>query len=94
MRKRTNAILFTLFAFVGLGGVGHFYLNRFKQGVLFLMGGIIIEFCAIFVFFGSTFYDVEYFDYLKFLDSTYLYGLTVYFAITLSHIIYIIKKEP
>lgn len=93
VKKSTNAILFTLLAFVGLGGVGHFYLGRFKQGLLFLMGGIIIEFIGMFVMFGSAAFGVEYVDYLKFLDTTFLYGLVIYFTITVTHIIYIVRKN-
>jgi len=41
--KKRNAILFSMFAFIGLGGIGHFYLNKFKEGFVFLIVGAMLE---------------------------------------------------
>ncbi len=32
-----------MFAFIGLGGIGHFYLNKFKEGFVFLIVGAMLE---------------------------------------------------
>ena len=92
MKNRTNAILLSLFALVGLGGIGHFYLGKFKAGLTFLLGGLLLEAVALAVTFGNAWYGVDFETHSKYLDSTFVYGLVIYFCLSLIHLIFICRK--
>lgn len=82
-----------MFAFAGLGGIGHFYLGKFKAGLTILLGGILLEVIALAVTFGSAWYGVDFETHSKYLNDTFGYGVIIYFVVSLTHLVYIINKS-
>ena len=93
MRKSIIAVLLTLFAFMGLSGMGHFYLNRFKQGFLFFMGSVALTTINFIVNFSSAWYQVGWEQFETNSDIVHYSGRIILFSVSLIHIIYILKKE-
>ena len=93
MSKSSNAILFSLFAFVGLGGIGHFYLNRFKEGFIFLIGGIILELLIFGIIMFASAWVESGFDFETLSIIIYVLTGMVIFIISLIRIIFIKRKE-
>ena len=91
-KTRKNSILLSLFALVGLGGIGHFYLGKFKAGLAFLLGGLLLEGIPLLVTFGNAWDGVDFETHSKYLDSTFGYGLVIYFCLSLIHLIFISRK--
>lgn len=91
-RKKRNAIIFSLFTLVGLGGVGHFYLNNFKYGLLFLVSAIAIDSIGVILGIATLYYDM---GAEQLLINMQMYGWSskcIVFVISLIHIIYILRK--
>jgi len=92
MKNKIIAILLSLFALVGLGGIGHFYLGKFKVGLTFLLGGLLLEVIVLIVTFGNAWYGIDFETHSKYLNSTFGYGLVIYFCLSLIHLIFISRK--
>ena len=92
MNKKTNAIILCLFALVGLGGIGHFYLGKFKAGLAFLLCGLLLEVVPLAVTFGNAWHGIDFETHSKYLDSAFGYGLVIYFCLSLIHLIFICRK--
>lgn len=93
--KRRNAILFSLFAFLGLGGIGHFYLNKFKQGFVFLIVGSLLEISIPLTAFSSILDKPQIDSQTMFsvIDNNVLILLGIFGIVTIIHMLFITRNE-
>ena len=80
-KTERNAILLSLFSLIGICGIGHFYLKRYKEGVLFL---VVFAIFQTILDRGITYFD-EFRPFLDdFIDPTEMgadYGFIVVYTV-------------
>lgn len=94
-KKRKTAILLSIFSLMGMGGIGHIYLGKIRQGVLLLISGLLLvnvlalAIIAVVIFLGDA--DTEIIE----IGGTSLMVVlqAIYFVGVMIHIIHITKKQ-
>lgn len=98
MTRKTNAIILSFLSLVGLGGMGHLYLGKWKESIILFIAGIAGYLLLVFPIGFVTIITAASLDLdLSGADYMYLHYIItglIFFTINITHIIYILKDPP